>query len=142
MPRVTLEPLMNLARALEEEEQSPGNQNEIPAGERMTQQLKQRRGQADNPRQHGEQGDARDHGAGQTDAASASLLVPLEFSRKDGDENDVVDAEDDLQHRKRDETDEDFGHKRVAALKRERKPDLRVMRSHGGSHRGAPPRGR
>ena len=50
----------------------------------------------------------------QPDAARALLLILRQLPRQDRDEDDVVDAEDDLEERQRDERDEQLGHREVA----------------------------
>jgi len=71
--------------------------------------VEQRRCQANDPRERGKQGDARHHRARQSDASRACLLRRRQLAGEDRDENDVVDAEHDLQHRQREQAEPHFG---------------------------------
>ena len=116
MSGVAFESIVDLARALEEQEQASRDQDEITPRERPAEHLKQRRVEADDPGEHRQQPDPREHRSRQPDAPRAPLLLRRKSPGEDRDENDVVDAEDDLQHRQRDEGDDDFGHEASLSL--------------------------
>ncbi len=109
MVRIPFQPLMNLARAFRDQEEAAADENQVAAGERMAQQMKQRRSETDDPGERGEQRDAHDHRARQADATGTPLLLTGKLARQDGDEDDVVDAEDDLEHRQREQAQPRFG---------------------------------
>ena len=56
-----------------------------------------------------QQGEARAECDGQPDLAGAVAILWRQSSCKDGDEHDIVDAEDDLERCQRDEGDPGFG---------------------------------
>jgi len=109
MVRLAFEAFVDFARAFRDQEETACDENQVAAGERVPEQMEERSGQANDLGERGEQRDAREHGASQADATGAPLLLPREFARQDGNENDVVDAEDDLEHRQRQQAEPRFG---------------------------------
>src|SRR5687767_2948978 len=110
MPLFPFELVVDLVRALSEEEQTTEDQDQVAAGDLLAEDGKPRLCQADDPRERKEQQDAGDHGAEEPQAPRAWLLFLRQFPRENRDEDDVVDAKDDLEERQR----------------QERNPDLRI----------------
>ena len=59
----------------------------------------ERPGEANNPGERKEEQDTHQHGQPEADEASLLLLPGRQFAREDGNENDVVDAENDFEDR-------------------------------------------
>ena len=71
--------------------------------------MKQRACESDHPGEAAEQQDAGEERQAQTNLARLGLLIRRQFSGQDGNEDDVVDAQDYFEHRERQQTDPDFG---------------------------------
>src|SRR2546423_2621209 len=108
MAGFALEGFVDFARALGQQKQPAGNEDQVATRYGMPEHGEERRGQSDDPRKRREERDAGDHRAEQSDAPRATLLLLGEFPRQDGNEDDVVDAEDDLEHRQCEQTEPGF----------------------------------
>ncbi len=86
-----------------QQEQAAEEQDQIAARDIVPDNGEPRRRQPDDPGEREQQHDARDHRAQQAEAACARLLRDGQLPGEDGDEDDVVDAEDDLEERQRPE---------------------------------------
>jgi hypothetical protein len=75
-----------------------------------------RLGQADDPRQHQQQADAHEHRQEQAEPAGELLLLARQFVDQDGDENDVVDTQDQFQRGQGEKGDPDFGGSRSSIM--------------------------
>ena len=78
--------------------------------ERQIGQREQRLVESQDVRQCGQEQQAGDERGREAESAGARLLVRRQFPGDDGDEDNVVDAEDDLHRRQRDEGDNRFEH--------------------------------
>ena len=76
----------------------------------LLQHVEQRRRQVRHPGDREQQRDAHDHRREHAHAPRPLLLVLRQLARQDRHEDDVVDAEDDLENGQRDERDEKFSH--------------------------------
>src|SRR5262249_60207750 len=92
---------MDLIGTLGEEKQSPQKQNEITAGDRMLPHRQQRGGETQHPAQRKEQSNAHEHGQSQAYEPRRSPLLQRQFVDQNGDKNDVVNAEHDLEQSER-----------------------------------------
>src|SRR5207245_11768680 len=106
---LAFELVVNLTGALPQEEQAPQEENHVPSGERVPEHAEERAREAHDGGQGEQQENARPHGQGEADGAGPSLGVGRQLSGQDRDEDDVVDAEDDLEHREGEEGDAGFG---------------------------------
>ncbi len=86
-------------RALRQQEQPARDQDQITPRDLLPHHLEQRRRQADQPRQRKQQRDARQHRQRQTQPPRRVPPLRRQLARQDRDEHDIVDAEDDLEHR-------------------------------------------
>ena len=105
MAFLTFGELVDFHGRLPHQEQAARDEDEIPAGDLRAGDREQRRGEAHDPRQHQQQPDAHEHGEEQADAARVLALLALELVDQDRDENDVVDAEHQLERRQREKRD-------------------------------------
>src|SRR5256885_4690534 len=96
---------MNLARAFRDQEQTAGDENEFTAGDVDAKNREQWLGQPHHPGQREQEQNPQQHRKGETSAARAALLRERKLRGHDGDENNVVDAENDLEPDQRKETD-------------------------------------
>ena len=92
---------MQFNRGLEQQEQAAGDQDQVPAGQAETAERDQGRGQRDQPRHDRQQPQPHQQGQRQADQAGAVALLGWQAVGEDGDEHQVVDAEDDLEHDQR-----------------------------------------
>ena len=90
--------LVQLRGGLEQQEQAAHQQDERAPGKLERANREQRRGQCDQPRDDGQQPQAHEQGQGQANDAGAVALFRGEFVRQDGDEDQVVHPQDNLQH--------------------------------------------
>jgi hypothetical protein len=89
------------ARAVPAPSSPSSLQNQVPAGDLVVQCGKERRRQPHHPRDGQQQAKPGDHRQRQAQAAGPLTLLFAELTGEDRDEDDVVDAEDDLEHRQR-----------------------------------------
>ena len=106
---LALERLVDLGRGLPEQEQTAADEDHVPPRERVTGDGEGGLRQADDPGDRQQQGDAHAHGQEQADLASPVALTGRQPGDQDRDEDDVVDAEDDLEHGQREEGDPRLG---------------------------------
>ncbi|MNV09923.1 hypothetical protein D3C71_1004320 [compost metagenome] len=92
------QPLVQFHRALEQQEQSAAQQDQITPGEAVLEQGDQRFGQFHDPGQRGQQHQPHQQRQCQPDHPRAVALVRRQLVGQDRDEHQVVDAENDLQH--------------------------------------------
>src|SRR5262249_19841918 len=104
-----LQLVVDLPRGLEDEEETAREQDEVASGHAAPQDLEEGTGEAHDPRDREQQADAHADGEDEAEPAREALLPGGEAADQDGDEDDVVDAEDDLHRRERDQGDEAFG---------------------------------
>ena len=104
-PLLALKFHMDLVRALGEQKQPPDEEDEVTARDLLPEYGKERGGEADDPGQREEQRDPHQHGQPQSQDACPLLLLMREFPCKDGDEDDIVDAEHEFEHGERQERD-------------------------------------
>jgi hypothetical protein len=97
--------VVNFMGALGDEEQAADQQDHVAAGNPLTGHGDERRRQAHHPRDGQQQPEPRDHGQRQADDPRPLALLGPEPPGQDRDEHDVVDAEDDLEHRQREKGD-------------------------------------
>src|SRR6185503_20979274 len=90
------------------QEQPADRQDQIASGELVAEDREEGGGQAAQPGQGKQQQDARAHRQQQAGAPRRQLLRRGQLSRQDRDEDDVVDAEDDLEKGERRQRDQGF----------------------------------
>src|SRR3954469_14192751 len=98
---VAFEPTVHLVCALRDEEQAAGNQNEISARNATAEDGEQWRRQPHDPADRQQEQKSRDECEGQSNDTSSLALSSRKLAGENRDENDVVDAKDDLQQEKR-----------------------------------------
>ena len=105
-----LELVVNLVGRLGEQEQAAADQDQVAAGDVPPEDVNS--GSVSRAIQviENSSASAHHHRGDQADAARALLLLLRQLGRQDRDEDDVVDPENDLQERQRDERDGQFGH--------------------------------
>ena len=96
-------------RGLVEQEQAAKQQDQIAAADAHAGNLEQVGRQAHDPTEGEQQRQPRDHGKTQPDAAGFVAHLGRQAPHKDGDENDVVDAQDDFQGGQHRKSDPDIG---------------------------------
>ena len=106
--QLAFDTLVQLHRRLGQQEEAAHQQNQVAPGERQRAEGNQGCGEFDEPGDDGEQAKTHDHGERQADKAGFVTLVRGEFVRQDGDEDQVVDAKDDLEHDKGEQADPDI----------------------------------
>ncbi|MNQ29842.1 hypothetical protein D3C85_431650 [compost metagenome] len=89
--------VIDLRRALEQQEQAAEEQDQVASGKALAEDLEQVGGQAHHPADRQQQQDPRAHGQGQAEEARLRLLGLGQATDEDRDKDDVVDAEDDFQ---------------------------------------------
>jgi len=95
----------DLVRGLVEQEQAAEQQHQVTAAEAIAGDREQVFGQAHHPAQRKQQQQPRDHREAQAQAAGKVALLRRQAADQDGDEDDVVHAQDDFEgceHRKSD----------------------------------------
>jgi len=105
--RNAFEPLVQLGRGLEQQEQAAAEQDQVAAGEILAPQGEQRRGQRHQPRDDGQQPQPHEEREAQADEPCLVALARRQLLREDRDEDEVVDAQHDLQDDQRQETEPD-----------------------------------
>src|SRR5215207_9042974 len=93
--------MVNLVRALPNEEEPARNQDEISATDFVLKNREERGGEPRHPSYRHQQEHPCDHGEAQSDKASPRLLFRWQLPGENRDEYDIVDAEHDLEHAKR-----------------------------------------
>ena len=101
--------MVDLARRLEEQEHPARDQDEVPPGEREAEHGHEGRRELHDRHDRHEQGDPCAHREEEPHLAGACPQLGLHTIRQDRDEHDVVDAEDDLEHRERRQGDPGVG---------------------------------
>jgi hypothetical protein len=100
-----LDGLEDLARCLVEQEQPAAQQHQVAPAEGVAGDREQLGRQAHDPAERQQQRDARDHRERQAGAARLVALCSGEPAHQDGQEDDVVDAQHDLEGREHPEGD-------------------------------------
>src|SRR6266480_2232138 len=106
---LALELVVNLAGALPQQEQAAQEEDQVAAGEGVAERAEQRPREPHDAGEREQQEDARHHGEREAHGTGARLLAGGQLTGQDRDEDDVVDAEDDLEHRQREQRDPGFG---------------------------------
>ncbi len=101
--------VVDLEGALDQQEQAAAEQDQVAPGEGVIQDRKKGPGQGHHPDQGEQQGDAGEHRQGQAEDAGSGPLLLGQAGNQDGDEDDVVDAQDDLQGGKGGQRDPGLG---------------------------------
>ncbi len=96
---------VDLVGTLADEEQAPQQQDQIAAGDGFTQHGEERIGEAHHPGQREQQQDPGTHGEPQTQNTRFLTLRLRQATYQDGDKDDVVDAQHDLEQGKGGECD-------------------------------------
>src|SRR3712207_6549422 len=104
-----LEVLVDLEGALAEQEEAAQDQDQVAPGDLLAQDRKERRGEPDDPAEGQNQQDAHDQRQPETEAPGEGLPLLGQLVNEDGDEDDVVYPEHDLQGQQREESDPDLG---------------------------------
>jgi hypothetical protein len=91
--------VVNLARALRDQEQTAAQQDQRPARHLKTGQDEKWLGQPDDPGKREQEQNAHDHREGQPDLPRLLLFRGRELVGQDRDEGDVVDPENDFEER-------------------------------------------
>ncbi len=103
MTLLAFQPVVDLVSALGDEEESAEDEHEIAPRDLLAKDGEERRRELHDPAEREQQQDPHQHRQHQTDLAGPLLLGLGELSRQDGEEDDVVDAQDDLEDRERGE---------------------------------------
>ena len=88
---------MHLHRSLEEEERSASHQDEIPPGETVAEEVHHRLRKADDPGHDRKQNEAREQCQAEAHEKRMPALGFRQGGSKDGDKDEVVDTEDNLE---------------------------------------------
>ena len=107
--RVAFDAFVNLRRAFVDQEQTAADQDQIAPRERLACDGEQRFAQVHDPGKHGQQGQTRPHGQNQTDPACDGLPFARQAFGEDGEEDKVVDPQDDFHDRQGQQADPDLG---------------------------------
>ena len=94
---LAFELVVNLVRALGDQEEAADDENQVAAGNLLAERGEERGGQPHHPRNRQQQADADEHRQRQAQLARPLALLLRQLPRQDRDEDDVVDAEDDLE---------------------------------------------
>ena len=105
----TFERLVDLHRALGDQEQATEEQDQVASGYLLPEQHEQRFGQAHDPGQRQQQQDARAHRQQQSETPRIVTLLHRQAVGQDRDKDDVVDPQHDLERRQGNEGDPDLG---------------------------------
>ncbi len=106
---VALHAAVDLPGGLGDEEEAAHDEDDVAAAELEAGDLEERLREADDPVDAQQQQDAHAHRGQDADAPGPVALVVRQLVGQDGDEDDVVDAEDDLERRQRQQRDPDLG---------------------------------
>ncbi len=101
-----LELVVDLPRGLPDQEEAPAQEDEIASGEGVPADREEGAGQPHQPGNREEEPDADQEGQPDSEPPGQRLLGAGQAGGEDGDEDDVVDAEDDLHRRQRRESDQ------------------------------------
>src|SRR5262249_51168589 len=93
---LALQAVMDLPRALVDEEQATRCQNDVPPGDGIAEHFEQRPGEADDPGNRGKQCQTSDQRQRQSNLPRSVLLFGGQSAGQDRDEHQIVDAEYDL----------------------------------------------
>ena len=93
---IALEAVMDFKGALDQQEKTASDQDQVAAGKRMAPDGKQGLAQAHDPRDGDQEYDPHDHGKCQPDQSGALSLLFRQAANQNGDENDIVDAQYDF----------------------------------------------
>ncbi len=104
-----LELVVDLDRRLPDEEEATGEQDEVAPGDAVAHHREQVAGQPHHPADGEEEPEPRHEGDDEPQLAGLRLLLPREAAGEDGEEDDVVDAQDDLHEGERRERDPGLG---------------------------------
>ena len=99
------EALMQLGRGLEQQKQAARQQDQVATGKGFAQNREQWRCEGDQPGHHTEQAEAHDDRKTQADDAGLVTLMRGKFVCQNGNENQIVDAEDHLENDQGDQRD-------------------------------------
>src|SRR5215217_2662456 len=97
MAFISLELAMHLVRALCEKEESAYQEDDVTSGDLLTQHREERCGEADDPGDREEQQDAHEHREPETYASGCLALFDGKLAGKNGYEDNVVYAKNDLE---------------------------------------------
>ena len=89
--------LMDFLGALPDEEQAAAEKDQVASGEASAHHGDQGFGHAGHPRERRQQRDAHEHGKEQAEPAGEGALFPRQLVHQDGDEDDVVDTQHQLE---------------------------------------------
>src|SRR5690606_5203687 len=92
-----LQAVVDLVGGLEQQEQAAADENDVAPGDFMVEDAEQGVGEAHHPGDAGKQQQSGGHGKAEAEVAGHIALVFRQAAHQDGDEDDVVDAEDDFQ---------------------------------------------
>jgi hypothetical protein len=105
--RVRLDALVDLGGCLDEEEKSAADEDQIAPGELESPHAEQRLLERDHPADARQECQAHHQGEGQAEDAGTVALPRRQPVGEDGDEDQVVDAKNELERDQREETDPD-----------------------------------
>ena len=105
--RQRLETLMQLGRRLEEQEQAAAQEDQIPERERMPPYGKDRIREGHEPRHDGKKAETHRERKPEAHVKGLVLLGRRELFGDDGDEDEIVDPENDFKNDEREKTDPD-----------------------------------
>ncbi len=91
---------MNLRRCFIEKKQAATGQDDIPPGDRLAEKIEQGAGQADDPGDGRQQGQAADQRQDETKLPRPVLPFRRQSAGKNGNEHQVIDAKNDFEGRK------------------------------------------
>ena len=106
---LAFELLVDFDGGFPEEEEAAADEDEVASREAVVEGVEERLCEAHDPGEGEEEQDAHAHGAGEAEGAGAWLLVAGQLADQDGDEDDVVDAEDDFEKGECGKRDEPVG---------------------------------
>jgi len=95
--RRRLQVLVDLERALGQKKEAAGEEDDVPAGDLLSENGEKRPGEFHHPGQRQEQCDPAEHGQGQADDPGPRPFCLRQTRGQDGYEDDVIDAQDDFE---------------------------------------------
>jgi hypothetical protein len=102
---VAFELQVNFVRALGDQEQPADDENQVAPGDVVPEEPKERRREAHHPGDRQQQQNPDEHRQEHAQLAGTLALFARQFAGEDRHEDDVVDAEDDLEHAEGEERD-------------------------------------
>src|SRR5438046_3406859 len=105
----TLIPYTTLFRSLPQKEEAAGDQDEVTAGNFLAEDREERLDQPADPGEQEEEPDAHEHGEEQSDPSRELPARLGHLVHENGNEDDVVDAEHELERREREKGDPGVG---------------------------------